>query len=132
MLDTPGYNIFINDTKASLVATDSAVDHHDGAVGCHERSLRVVDEDVVAGRIQHVDLLLVPLDGGDGGGDGDLALDLVVVKIRNRVAFIHPREAIGGARGVEETRGQARFARMSMADQADIPDVGAFVNFQVI
>ena len=41
LLDTPGYNIFINDTKASLVAADSALVLVDGVAGVEVQTEKV-------------------------------------------------------------------------------------------
>jgi elongation factor G len=41
LLDTPGYNIFINDTKASLVAADSALVLVDGVAGIEVQTEKV-------------------------------------------------------------------------------------------
>src|SRR5215475_12183547 len=41
LLDTPGYNIFINDTRASLVAADSALVLVDGVAGVEVQTEKV-------------------------------------------------------------------------------------------
>ena len=41
LLDTPGFNIFINDTKASLVAADSALVLIDGVAGVEVQTEKV-------------------------------------------------------------------------------------------
>src|SRR3989449_11053888 len=41
LLDTPGYNIFINDTRASLVAADSALVVVDGVAGVEVQTEKV-------------------------------------------------------------------------------------------
>ncbi len=61
-------------------------------VGRHHRRLRVVEENIETRRIQQVDLLLLPLGGRDAGGNRDLALDLLIVEIRDGVAFIHAQQ----------------------------------------
>ncbi len=57
----------------------------------------VVHEHVEAGGIEEIDLGFLPLDGGDGGGDGQLAVDLFLVVIGDGVAFVDPGQAAGGA-----------------------------------
>ena len=52
-------------------------------IGRHQRRPSVVDEDVEPGSIEQVDLGLVPLGHAHCGRDGHLALDLVVVEIRD-------------------------------------------------
>src|SRR5258706_7721162 len=41
LLDTPGFNIFINDTKASMVAADAAVVLVDGVAGVEVQTEKV-------------------------------------------------------------------------------------------
>src|ERR671920_608177 len=41
LLDTPGYNIFINETRASLVAADSALILVDGVAGVEVQTEKV-------------------------------------------------------------------------------------------
>ena len=60
-----------------------------------ERRTRIVDENVVARRIRDVDFGLLPLGKSQGGGYRDLALDFLLVEIRNGVAFIDPRQPAG-------------------------------------
>ena len=66
------------------------VHHHDRGVGSHQGAARIVNKNVVTRCIQEVDLGLLPLGHGDGGRDRDFALDFLLVKIRDRVALIHP------------------------------------------
>ena len=104
--------------------------HHDQrGVGGDERGPRVIDKDVVAGRIQKVDLGLLPLGVSQRGGNGDLALDLLLVEIRNGVAFIDPRQPVGGARGIQQAGGERGLAGIAVAHHTDVPDVPAFVDF---
>ena len=105
-----------------------AVHQHQGGIGGHQRGLGVVDEDVEAGRVQQVDLELLPLDEGQRGGDGDLALDLFVVEVGDGVALIDAGEAVGGARQEEDPGGERRFARIPVSDQSDVANILAFVN----
>ena len=106
-----------------------AVHQDQGRIGRHHRGASVVDENIEAGRIEQVDLFLVPLGRGHGGGNGDLALDLLVVEIRDGGALIHPAQAAGGAAGEQQSRGQGGLSGVPVADQADIPDLVGFVNF---
>ena len=71
-----------------------AIHQHQHGIGRGKRGSRVIDEDVVARRIEDVDLGFFPFGYGDGGRDGDFASDLFVVKIGNRVAFIDTEEAV--------------------------------------
>ena len=80
----------------STPATPSTSDQR--RIGRHQRRLGVVDKDVEAGRVDQVDLFLVPLGGRDGGRNRDLARDLLVVEIGDGVAFVDAGQAVGGAR----------------------------------
>ena len=93
------------------------------------RAASVVDENVEAGRVDQVDLLLVPLGGGNAGGDGDFALNLLFVEIGDGGALIDAGEAIGGAAGKQEAGDERRFSGMAVSYEADVPDVVGFVNF---
>ena len=65
-----------------------AIDHDQRGIGRDQGRARVINEDVEAGSIEEIDLGLLPLGDSDGGGDGDFALDLLLVEIRDRVAFV--------------------------------------------
>ncbi len=82
-----------------------AVHQDEGRIGRRERGLGVIDKNVEAGRVQQVDLFLIPLGCRDGGGNRDLARDLFVVEIGDGGAFVDAREAAGGARCVQQSRG---------------------------
>ena len=77
-------------------------------------------------------LALFPLRHGDGSGDRDLASDLFVVKIRDRVAFIDAEEAVGSSGGEEQPGGERRLAGIAVAHHTDVPNVLAFVDFHVV
>ncbi len=79
-----------------------------------------------------IDFLLGPFGEGHAGGDGDLALDLLVVEIGDGIAFVDAGEAVGGAGGVEESGGQRGFAAMTVTDEGDVADVGTFVYFHSV
>ncbi len=82
------------------------VHQHQGGVGGHQRGPRVIDEDVEAGRVQKVDFALVPLGEGQRGGDGDLALDLLVVEVGDGGALVHARQPVGGSRQEQDAGGE--------------------------
>ena len=109
-----------------------AVHQHQRGVGGDQGGARVVNKDVEAGRIEEVDLGLLPLGHGDGGGDGDFALDLLLVEIGNGVAFVDAGKAVGGSGGEEQPGGERGLAGIAVAHHADVPDVLAFVDFHGI
>jgi hypothetical protein len=84
-----------------------AIHHYQRASAAIMRGFGVVDEDIKSGRIDEVDFLFGPLAGGERGGDGQLALNLVVVVIGDCVAFVHARQTVGPARGVKQPSGEA-------------------------
>ena len=51
-----------------------AVDDHDGAVGCHQGTIGVLGEVLMARGVQNVDAETAVLELHDGGGNGDAAL----------------------------------------------------------
>ena len=58
-----------------------------------------------------------------------LRCDLLVVEIGDGVAFIDACQAVGGAGGEEQPGGERGLAGMSVAHQANVPYVLAFVDF---
>ena len=91
--------------------------------------LGVVDEHVEAGGVDQVDLLLVPLGCGDGGGDRDLASDLLLVKIGDGGAVFGAGQAVGGAGRKQEPRRKRSLAGIAVTDQGHVPNIAGFVNF---
>ena len=80
------------------------------------------------GRIEHVDLVFVPLAEGELRGNGDFAFDFVFVVIGRGVAVVHAAETIG-CTGIEEyCRNQRSLAASSVTDYADITNILAFVD----
>src|SRR6202042_3211797 len=102
------------------------------AFGRDHRSLRIVDKDVEAGRVDQIDLFLGPFGVRHGGRNRQLTLDFVVVKVGNGVAFVDPRQAIRRARGVKKTSREGGLTAVSMSNQSNISDVCTFVSFHLI
>src|SRR4051812_28422607 len=78
-----------------------AVDNDDRRLRRHHGGLGFVHEHWEAGRVEDVDLVVVPLEVGEAGGDGDLARDLFFVVVGGGVTCVHAAERFGGAAGVE-------------------------------
>ncbi len=106
-----------------------SVHQYQGGIGGHQRSPRIVDEDVVAGSVQNVDLVLFPLGHGNGGRDRDFALDLLLVKICDRVALIDSEKAIGSSGGEKQRGSERGLAGIAVAHYTNVPDIFAFVDF---
>src|SRR6185503_9492815 len=77
--------------------TRNSINDDERAIGGGKGGMRVVNKDVVAGRIEEIDFDLLPLRVGHGGRDAYLSLDLLFVEVGDRVPFIHPRQPAGGA-----------------------------------
>ena len=100
-----------------------AIHQHQRGIGGDQRRLGVVDENIEAGRVDEIDLFLGPLGERDAGGNGDLALDLLVVEIGDRRTFIDARQPIGGACGVQKPGGEGRLPTMAVSYKSDVSDV---------
>ena len=109
-----------------------AVDHDEGGIGGDQGAARVVNKDVVTRSIQEVDLGFLPLGHGDGSRDRDFALDFLLVKISDRVAFIDAEEAVGGSGGEQQPGSERCLAGIAVAHYTNVPDILAFVDFHGI
>src|SRR6202030_4324950 len=85
-----------------------------------------------AGRVDEIDLFLGPFSVRHGGRNRQLALDLIVIKVGDGVAFVDPRQAVRCAGGVKETGREGGLTAVSMSNQSNISDVCAFVSFHLI
>ncbi len=109
----------------------------DAGDGVHDeergvRRLQAADhlghEDPVAGRVDEVDLLLLPLERRDRERNRDLPFDLLRVEVGRRVAVLHAPEARRRARFVEEGGNERRLADAVVADDGDVVDGGSGVD----
>src|SRR5690606_12281355 len=75
----------------------------------------------VAGRVDQVDLVLLPGDRCQGGLDADAALHFVGVEIQDAGAGVDPAHAVGHACDVEQQFGQLRLARAAVGDEGHVP-----------
>src|SRR6185295_4656851 len=91
--------------------------------------MRVVNEDVVAGRVEEIDFGFFPFGVGHGSGDADLPLDLLFVEVGNGVPLGHPRQPAGGAGRVQQGGGERSLAGIAVAHHTDVPQILAFVGF---
>ena len=103
------------DARDPVEHDDAAVEHAQGALDLD----REVD---VAGRVDEVDLVALPLGGRRGRGDGDAALALLLHPVHHRGALVGLTDAVGAAGVVEDAFGHGRLAGIDMGDDADIAD----------
>ena len=83
-----------DDLGLHLDAVDRA-HHEDGQVGHAQSRLHLAHEVRVTGRVDEVDLVAFPLDGRDGQREGDPALDLLRLGVRDGRAVLHTADARG-------------------------------------
>ena len=77
----------------------------------------------MAGGVQHVDLVVLVGDGGNGGGDSELALDLLGVVIEVRLAVVGRAHARRLAGNEEHSLGQRGLAGAILSHKDDVSDV---------
>ena len=80
------------------------------------------------GRVDQVDLLLVPLGVGEAGRERVLAGDFLFVEVGDRRAVVDLAEAVDHAGVEEDGGGELRLARSAVADESDVPDAGGVVD----
>jgi hypothetical protein len=94
--------------------------HEDGKVHHPERCLRLTDEVGVAGDVDEVDLVAVPLDGGQRQRDRQALLDLLGLEVADGVAVLDPPHPRRGSGEEHEGLSERGFARPLMPEQADV------------
>ena len=105
------------------LGTVDGVHHEQGHLGRLHGGQRVADEVGVAGGVQHVDLVVLVGDGGNGGGDSELALDLLGVVIEVRLAVVGRAHARRLAGNEEHSLGQRGLAGAILSHKDDVSDV---------
>ena len=73
--------------------------------------------------IQNIDPAALVLQRRNGGGDGNLTLDLFGIIVADGISVRHAAHAVNGAGDVNQTFGQGGLPAAAMSQQADIPDV---------
>ena len=96
------------------------VEHRDRAVEDAQRPLDLDGEVDVAGRVEDVDLAVVPLRGRGGRGDRDAALLLLDHVVHDRGAFVHLADLVGTTRVVEDPLGRRGLARVDVSHDPDV------------
>ena len=102
-------------------------DDHDGQVGAGQGRQHFGGEVRVAGSVEQVHLHPVHRDRCQGGGDGQMARDLLGLEITGRGPFFHGAPAGQGAGRRQEGFGEGRLAGAVMADEGDVSDCGRVV-----
>ena len=96
------------------------VEQRDSTVEHAQRTLHLDGEVDVAGRVDDVDAVVVPLARGRGGRDRDPTLLLLLHPVHRRGAFVHLAELVGLAGVVEDALGRRRLARINMGHDPDV------------
>src|SRR5690606_30068349 len=93
------------------------VEDGDRAVEDAQGALHLDGEVHVAGRVDDVDLVVVPDAGGGGGGGGGAA-------VLRRRTLVGLAELVGAAGVVEDAFGEGGFARVDVSHDPDVPGSG--------
>ncbi len=97
-----------------------AVEHGDRAVEHAERTLDFDGEVDVAGRVDDVDGVVVPLTGGGGRGDGDAPLLLLGHPVHGGGALVDLTDLVVLARVVEDPLRRRGLARVDVGHDPDV------------
>ena len=97
-----------------------ALDDEDRAVEHAQAAVHLDVEIDVAGRVDDVDAVVLPLARDGGGGDRDATLALLVHVVGRGVAVMHLADAVRHAGIVQDTLGRRRLARIDVGSDADV------------
>ena len=86
----------------------------------------LTDEVEIARAVQNIDLLAAEADRGNGGCNGDLALDLFRVVVASGVAVRDLALTIDGAGHKEHALSQTGLAAVAVAQEGDVANVFGF------
>ena len=103
--------------------TGDTVEHRDGTVEDAERALDLGGEVDVTGRVDDVDLVVLPPAGGRGGGDGDAALLLLLHPVHRGSALVDLTDLVGDAGVEQDPLGRRRLAGVDVRHDADVADL---------
>ena len=106
-----------------LHAGDTVVDR-DRAVEHAQRPLDLDREVDVAGRVDDLDDVALPLALGGGGGDGDAALLLLLHPVHDGGALVDLTDLVGDAGVEQDPLGRRRLAGIDVRHDADVADLG--------
>ena len=96
------------------------VEQRDRAVQDAQASLDLDGEVHVAGRVDDVDAVVLPLARRRGRGDGDPALLLLLHPVHDRGALVDLAHLVGAAGVVEDALGRRRLAGIDVRHDADV------------
>ena len=111
--------------------TGDTVEHRHGAVEDAQRALDLGGEVHVAGRVDDVDLVVLPPAGRRGGRDGDAALLLLLHPVHRGATLVDLTDLVGDAGVEEDALGGGGLAGVDVrhdADVADLVEVGGDVD----
>ena len=108
--------------------TRHAVDDDRCGVCDVERGASFAHEVAHSGRVDEIDLLLVPLGIGEAGRERVLAGDFFFVEVGCGRAVVNPAEPVHHARVGENGRGKLRLARTGVTNQRNVADGSGVVD----
>ena len=100
------------------------VEHRDRAVEHAQRPLHLDREVDVAGRVDDVDPVTLPVGGRRGRGDRDPALALLDHPVHQGGALVDLADLVGLAGVVQDALGRGRLARVDVRHDPDVPGPG--------
>ena len=98
-------------------------EHEHRAIQNAERPLHLDREINVPRRVDDVDLVVVPVDGGRGRGDRDAALALQVHVVHHGTLTLDFLDGMGAARVIQDPLGQRGLARIDVRRDSNVPYV---------
>ncbi len=98
-----------------------AVDHDGQGVRPLQAGEGFRNEHGEAGGVEEIHLVALPFRVGQAELDGDLALNLLLVEIRDGVAVLNAKEPVHGPGGEQQARYQGGFAGVVMPRKGEIP-----------
>ena len=103
--------------------------HDEGAVGRRQGILDLADEVRIARRVDEIDLIVTPFAGGELQVNRHAAALFLRLTVEDTRVLFHAAEALDRARIEEAGIEQARLARLAMADDGNIAQVGTLIRF---
>jgi len=110
-----------DDLVLDLDTLDRA-DHEHDEVGHRHRGLHLADEVRVAGRIEEVHLVALPLDRRRGQRHREALLLLLVLEVEHGRAVLDAPDPVGATRQVEQCLGERRLARAPVPREQHVSD----------
>jgi len=102
----------------------NAVEDHHAAIEHTQAALHLGGEVHMAGRVDHVDLVIAPESSDGGGHDGDAPLAFLLHVVGGGSAVMNLTHAMHPAGVVQHPFGGGGFARVDVRDDADIAHSG--------